>query len=648
MCGIAGFWPTSRSALPADELLGRMTGAIAHRGPDDCGGWCCDETGVALGHRRLSIIDLSPAGHQPMPSATGRYQIVFNGEIYNFRALRAELEREGAGFRGHSDTEVVLAAVERWGLVPALRRMAGMFAIALWDREERALHLVRDRIGEKPLYYGWADGKLLFGSELKALRAMPGFAGEIDRGAVALFLRHNYVPAPYSIYRNVRKVVPGTVLTFRDPSASRPPQETVYWSAREVAEAGQRDPLRLSERELVDACESVLSETVGEEMVADVPLGAFLSGGIDSSLIVALMQRQSARPVKTFTIGFDVPEYNEAEHASAVARHLGTDHTELYVTPADALSVIPRLPTLYDEPFADASQIPTALVAGLAREHVTVSLSGDGGDEFFGGYNRYVWGMRIWSMMRRVPRGMRRGVARGLHAVSPERWDRLFARFGGALPRRARVSLPGDRMHKLAGVLAVDSPEQMYQQLVSNWREPQRVALGAAEHLTVLSDRARWPQLEELVPRMMYLDSVSYLPDDIMVKVDRASMGVSLETRAPFLDHRVVEFASRVPLEYKLREGQGKWLLRQVLYRHVPQALVDRPKMGFGIPIEHWLRDELREWCGDLLAPERLRADGFFDADAVRTKLDEHLRGDRNWQYLLWTVLMFQAWLDAD
>ena len=647
MCGIAGFWTPERLAEPFPAVLRAMTCAIEHRGPDDAGAWLDDEVGVGLGHRRLSILDLSPAGHQPMPSASGRYQLVFNGEIYNFLEVRGELERAGVRFRSRSDTEVILEAVERFGLVPALERLAGMFAIALWDRQERALHLVRDRIGEKPLYYGWVGNALVFGSELKALRAFPRWRAPVDRGALALFLRHGYVPAPYSIYEGVSKVVPGRIVTFRAPDGGRPPTEVAYWSARDVAEAGMRDPLCLGEAALIDAVEARLAATVREEMVADVPLGAFLSGGIDSSLIVALMQRQSARPVRTFTIGFHQAQYNEAEHAAAVARHLGTDHTELYVTPGDALRVIPRLPTLYDEPFADASQLPTFLVAQLARAHVTVSLSGDGGDEFFGGYNRYAWSTRLWSKLRRMPLAVRRGVAGALRAVSPGGWDRIFDTVGMAVPAVRRVPIPGDRMHKLAGVIPVNSREHMYREFVTIWREPSTLALGAAEHATVLTDRARWPGFDDFVSRMMFLDSVSYLPDDIMVKVDRASMGVSLETRAPFLDHRVVELAWRVPIEYKVRDGRGKWLLREILYRHVPRALIERPKMGFGVPIDHWLRAELRDWAGDLLSPARLRADGYLDPQRVQQKWAEHQSGRRNWQYPLWVVLMFQSWLDA-
>ena len=641
MCGISGALQLNTHATSWQENLVRMATVLAHRGPDDSGIWFDVEAGVGLAHRRLSIVDLSPEGHQPMLSANGRYALSYNGEIYNFGALRAELEAAGYSFRGHSDTEVMLAAFCEWGVVAAVKRFVGMFAFALWDRQERTLHLVRDRLGEKPLYYGWVGDVLLFGSELKALRAHPAWRGEIDRNALSLFLRHSDVPAPYSIYKGIHKLVPGTIL-----SAALPKRETktVYWSAKEVAETGVRNPFVGDEAAALTTLEETLRASVAGQMVADVPLGAFLSGGIDSSLVVALMQAQSAVPVKTFTIGFYEAEYNEAEFAKAVAQHLGTNHTELYVTPKEAMAVIPRLPTLYDEPFADASQVPTFLVSELTRQHVTVSLSGDGGDELFGGYNRYFWGQKIWSKVGWMPRELRKMAAAGITTISPGSWDAAFQGLDTMLPNSLKQRTPGDKLHKLAEVLAAEHPEVMYRRLVSSWKVPTDIVLNSQEPETILTDKARWAELPNFILRMMYLDLLTYLPDDILVKVDRAAMGVSLETRVPFLDHRVVEFAWQLPLSLKIRDGKGKWLLRQLLYKYVPPALIDRPKSGFGIPIDHWLRGDLRDWAEALLDERRLQQEGFFVPTEIRTKWEEHLSGQRNWQYYLWPVLMFQAW----
>ncbi|MDH4099966.1 MAG: asparagine synthase (glutamine-hydrolyzing) [Nitrospirota bacterium] len=652
MCGIAGSLQFSSNSnnyeLQATTL--KMSDMLVHRGPDDSGIWVDDTVGVALGHRRLSILDLSPEGHQPMVSACGRYVIAFNGEVYNYLEIRMELEgqsqRIAPGWRGHSDTEVMLAAISRWGIEAAVRRFVGMFAFALWDREERSLHLVRDRMGEKPLYYGWVNGTFLFGSELKALRAHPAFRAEIDRDALALFLRHNYIPAPYSIYRNIFKLIPGTILTIRAASKDSRLSPVAYWSVKECAEAGERAPFEGTEEEAVACLESLISSSVRQQMVADVPLGAFLSGGIDSSTVVALMQAQSDRPVKTFTIGFEEKGYNEALHAKEVAQHLGTDHTELYVTPAEARDVIPRLPALYDEPFSDSSQIPTFLVSQMARRHVTVSLSGDGGDELFGGYNRYFWGRSIWNKTGWLPVPARKVTASALTALSPRTWDALFDKGGGLLPRAARVKAPGDKLHKLAEVLPARNPETIYKMLVSHWKNPAAVVIAAKERPTVLTDEGQWADLADFTHRMMYLDMMTYLPDDILVKVDRASMGVSLESRVPFLDHRVVEFAWRIPLKMKIRNNEGKWILRQVLYKHVPRELMERPKMGFGVPIDEWLRGPLKEWAEALLDEKRLRDEGYFDPRPIREKWQEHLSGARNWQYYLWDVLMFQVWLE--
>jgi asparagine synthase (glutamine-hydrolysing) len=579
-----------------------------------------------------------------MVSQSGRYVIAFNGEIYNFQELRTKLEPLGHRFRGHSDTEVALGAIEQWGLMEALKRFVGMFAFALWDRQDHTLHLARDRLGEKPLYYGWVGDVFVFASELKAIRAYPGWRGEINRNALALYLRHNYIPAPYSIYENAAKLLPGTVLTIKANAADKTSAPVPYWSAREGVENGRLLPFTGSHSEAAEELEQLLRDAILQKMVADVPLGAFLSGGVDSSTVVALMQAQSAQPVRTFTIGFHESDYNEAAAAKAVAQHLGTDHTELYVTPSEAMDVIPQLPTSYDEPFADSSQIPTYLVSRLTRRHVTVSLSGDGGDELFGGYNRYFLGRRLWNTIGWIPKSIRQLAGTALASVSPQYWNGTARKFAFLTQR---VSNPGDKAQKLATILGAQNPEAMYHQLVSHWERPETVVLGGRESLTVLTDRGQWAQLSDFTERMMYLDLVTYLPDDILVKVDRASMAVSLEARVPLLDHRVVEFAWRLPLSMKIRNGQGKWLLRQVLYKYVPRDLIERPKMGFGVPIDRWLRGPLREWAETLLAEERLKRDGYLNSQPIRQRWREHLSGKRNWQYHLWDILMFQAWLDA-
>jgi len=639
MCGIAGFLnQTDRGQ--AFAIASRMADAIVHRGPDGAGVWVDELAGVSLAHRRLAILDLSPAGHQPMVSSCGRYVIAFNGEIYNHLALREELG--GGGWRGHSDTETLLAAIASWGIETSLKRCVGMFAFGLWDREIHTLTLARDRLGEKPLYYGWQGGTFLFGSELKALKAHPTFCAEVDRDALTLLLRHNAIPAPYSIYRGIHKLPPGTFLQLGHGQKEATP--VVYWSARSVAEAGQRNLFRGSDAEAVSELERLLVQAVGGQMVADVPLGAFLSGGIDSTTIVALMQAQSTRPVKTFTIGFNEAGYNEAEHAHAVARHLGCEHTELYVTPQDAMDVIPSLSAIYDEPFADSSQIPTLLVSRLARGHVTVSLSGDGGDELFGGYNRYFWARDLWRKLGWMPRPLRAALAGVLTTLPPAAWNTAFQKLERWLPSRLRYANPGDKLHKAAEILAVRSPEEIYLGLVSHWKTPAQLVPGSVEPLTLLTDPGQQVDLPDFEHRMMVLDTVTYLPDDILTKVDRAAMAVSLETRVPLLDHRVVEFAWTLPLDMKIRHGQGKWLLRQVLYRHVPQAMMERPKMGFGVPIDVWLRGPLKAWAAALIEPARLAREGMFDPAPIQRKWLEHQSGSRNWSYYLWDVLMYQQW----
>ncbi len=651
MCGIAGLF------VPAGHveasILQRMTSRIAHRGPDDAGYWIDSAAGVGLGHRRLAILDLSPGGHQPMHSASGRFVIVFNGEVYNFKELRHNLEQEhcAPAWRGSSDTEVMLAAIEAWGLTAAIKRFVGMFAFALWDRKERQLHLVRDRLGIKPLYCGWLGEKFVFGSELKALRAASQTPPSVDRSALTLFMRHNYIPAPHTIYEGLYKLVPGTIVTLSADDVIRPrtweylaTRALTFWSARKVAERGVADPFVGTDAEAEQELERLLEDAVRARMIADVPLGAFLSGGVDSSVVVATMQRLSNRPIRTFAIGFEQREYDEAQYARAVAAHLGTAHTELYVTSADAMDIIPRLPELYDEPFADSSQIPTFLVSELARQQVTVSLSGDGGDELFGGYNRYFWGRRLWQRFGLVPAPARRAIGSLLRSLPQGFWEAILSPVMPLLPSRLRVRQPGEKMRRLAEVLGHESPDALYYQLVSHWANAAAVVVQGHEPLTVLTDPSRRAQLPDYTARMMYADLVTYLPDDILVKVDRASMAVGLEARVPLIDHRLVEFAARVPLSMKIRDGEGKWLLRQVLYRHVPKALIDRPKMGFGVPIDYWLRGPLRDWAEGLLSEDRLRQEGFFNPAPIRKKWTEHLSGHSNHQYLLWDVLMFQAW----
>jgi len=651
MCGFTGFINNNiQSQDDWSALLRRMGDTIIHRGPDDGGIWCDADAGIGLAHRRLSIVDLSPAGHQPMLCGSGRYVVAFNGEIYNHLILRTELEASGSapGWRGHSDTETLLASFDAWGIETTVKKSIGMFAFAVWDKQTRQLTLGRDRLGEKPLYYGWqGQGEkavFLFGSELKALRAHPSFQNTINRGALSLQLRHNYIPAPYSIYNDIAKLRPGCLLTVS--LQQREPKEWAYWSALQVAESGISRPFMGSAEQAIDELETLLKDAIRQQMMADVPLGAFLSGGIDSSTVVALMQAQSARPVKTFTIGFHEDDYNEAVHAKAVAKHLGTEHIELYVSAEQAMAVIPRLPTLYDEPFSDSSQIPTFLVSQLAKQHVTVSLSGDAGDELFCGYNRYFLTAKLWRKLALLPLPLRALIAKGIVSISPQTWNSWAATTKAWLPRSTQLVNGGDKLHKGASVLASPSIDALYLGLVSHWHDPAAVVINGHEPPTLLTANA--PRLAHLndTQRMMALDTLTYLPDDILVKVDRAAMGVSLESRVPFLDHRVVEFAWQLPQSMKLCNGQSKWVLREVLYRHVPKALIERPKMGFGVPIDVWLRGPLHDWAEALLDETRLRNEGFFQPESIRRKWTEHLSGSRNWQYHLWDVLMFQAWLE--
>jgi asparagine synthase (glutamine-hydrolysing) len=637
MCGITGFWNFSNSETNADltAAINRMSDRIRHRGPDDSGSWVDQGSGVALGFRRLAILDLSPTGHQPMFSANERYVMVFNGEVYNYAELRNELDSAGYTFRGTSDTEVMLAGILEWGLERAVGRFNGMFAIALWDRHEKKLHLIRDRIGVKPLYYGWHGNTLLFGSELKALSAHPLFKPEVDRESLTLYLRYGYVPAPHSIFQGVKKLTPGVILTFDESLRQADGNRISYWSARETAERGLQNPFQGSDQDATSALDELLKESVRERMIADVPLGAFLSGGIDSSTIVALMQAQSTRPVKTFTIGFQEPGYNEAEYAKEVSLHLKTDHTDLYVSSRDALDVIPQIPAMFDEPLGDSSQIPTYLVSKLARQSVTVSLSGDGGDELFGGYSRYLRSLKVWSLVGPVPKVARSIAGNIFEGASKLDWQKITS--NGRL---------ATRFYYLSEITKVKSADELYWRFSSHWDQPAQVVINGREpsafHMAAVNSQL----LPDFAQRMMYLDLMTYLPDDILVKLDRASMAASLEGRVPFLDdHRVVEFAWRLPLHMKIRSGQGKWILRQVLQQYLPQRMIERPKMGFGVPIDSWLRGPLRAWAEDLLDENRLRREGYLDPTPVRKKWTEHLQSQKDWQYPLWYVLMFQDWL---
>ncbi|MEW5993267.1 MAG: asparagine synthase (glutamine-hydrolyzing) [Candidatus Zixiibacteriota bacterium] len=665
MCGFAGYVCfDGRVSGDPEGVARKMATAVAHRGPDDSGIWIDRAAGIGLAHRRLSIIDVSEAGHQPMLSRSERYVIAFNGEIYNHLALREELAREGwrdgSGksaaplWRGHSDTETLLAIIEAYGVAAALDRCVGMFAFALWDRQDGVVTLARDRLGEKPLYYGWVNGVLVFASELKALRQYPGFRAEVSRDTLALYLRHNYIPAPWSIYRDTWKLAPGSYVQFStadsapgNGDAGSAGNVRAYWSALAVARRGIEFPYQGSEGEAVAELERILMESVRSQMMADVPLGAFLSGGIDSSIVVALMQAQSGSPVKTFTIGFDEAGYDEAGYARAVARHFGTEHTELYVTPRNALDVIPKLPSIYDEPFADSSQLPTYLLAELTRKHVSVALSGDGGDEVFGGYNRYGMANSIWDRLRSVPRPLRRALAGAMRALPADDMNRCFRVVERMLPRRLRYANAGDKLHKLAEILAVGRAEDVYVKLVSHCDDPGQYVYDSVEPRTVLMNDAAWLPSDDFDLRMMYLDTVTYLPDDILVKVDRAAMAVGLETRVPLIDHRVVEFAWQLPAAMKVNPGGSKWILRKLLAKYLPMELFERPKMGFGVPIEHWLRGPLREWGEALLDNERLAREGYFNPDRVRALWNDHCSGKSNRAYMLWNVLMFQSWLEC-
>jgi asparagine synthase (glutamine-hydrolysing) len=704
MCGFSGFLTTDASVISrAESVVSHMALAIQHRGPDDAGAWADHSAGIAFGFRRLSILDLSSAGHQPMLSVSGRFVMTFNGEIYNHKELR-ELLIDVQPWRGHSDTETLLAGFEAWGIEETLRKTVGMFAIALWDTQTHTLHLLRDRFGEKPLYYGWAGTSgnappaFVFGSELKALTAYPGFSNSVSLEALTLYMQFMYVPAPYSIYQNIFKLEPGCILSIDTcnfsqinsifkttlpqasilgevtnvlsvpaaPSAPLRPPVAIdglriqrWWSLASLVEAGAQKQFS-SEKEVLKTLELSLKEAVKVQSLADVPLGAFLSGGVDSSCIVALMQAQVNNKVKTFTVGFEESGFDESPYARAVAQHLGTEHNEIFVSAKQAQAVIPDLPIIYDEPFADSSQIPTHLVCKAARQQVTVALSGDAGDELFGGYNRYFWGPRIWKRLSMMPYSARKLLGDTIRAVPPTGWDTLIGSINGFLPDSKKITRAGVNAHKLAALMSgVREMDDFYKSLVSEWQDPAKVVKGVSSGYvggvnavirkpeSMLSDPLPATGTQEYVQRMMYRDSMTYLPDDILCKVDRAAMATSLETRVPFLDHRVAELAWRLPLNMKIRNGQGKWALRQVLYKYVPEKLIDRPKAGFAIPIGQWLRGPLKDWAEALLDERRLEVEGYFHPKPIRDKWAQHLSGRYDHTASLWAVLMFQSWLES-
>ncbi len=641
MCGITGFWTKSNNKTPL-SIIDVMTDTLYHRGPDDRGTWIDKDAGIALGHRRLSMLDLSPKGHQPMFSHSNRYVIVYNGEIYNFPDIKRELEERGISFQTETDTEVILEAVEYYGIEKALSLFNGMFSFALFDRRDRVLYLARDRVGIKPLYYGINNGIFFFGSELKALRAHPDFYPKLNIDALSLYFRHNYIPAPYSIYSGILKLTPGHYLTITDDLNIK---DVTYWNFRKIAIDGYNNPYDMKEDELVERLDYLLTQAVKHRMISDVPLGAFLSGGIDSSTVVALMQKVSSTPQKTFTIGFWERDYDEIAYAKKIADRLGTVHTELYVTPEEAQDVILKLPDMYDEPFSDSSQIPTYLVSKLTRTYVTVSLSGDGGDELFGGYNRYFWLATIWEKIKRIPYPLRRATSSAIRFFPHGLYNKVFPYLFNMVPEKYRFRLPGDKLYKLSCILEKNSPDSMYRMLISHFHRPDKLLKGAKDPYTILLDKDIREEIDSYVARMMFFDFLTYLPDDILTKVDRASMAVSLEARVPILDHNIVEFGWHLPLKYKIRNGKGKYLLRRMLSRYVPNELFERPKTGFGIPIGAWLRGPLKDWATDMLSKDMIDKYGILNYNVVEEMLKEHLLGRKDWHYHLWDILMLQSWL---
>ncbi|MGI6685146.1 MAG: asparagine synthase (glutamine-hydrolyzing) [Bacillota bacterium] len=654
LCGITGFIDFSQSITmdQMTKIINNMTHSLAHRGPGQKVTWISLENRVALGHQRLSILDLSPTGSQPMTSPSGRYKLVLNGEIYNFRSLRQELEKQSfhlpIKFRSTADTEVALAAIEFWGLEKALANFTGMFAFALWDDQEKKLHLVRDRVGEKPLYYGWANQRFIFGSELKALTCDSGFLKEINRNALNHYLRLGYVPAPYTIYQNTYKLLPGTILTI-NKNNPRHPKLTSYWSMQDTITQGKERQFTGTPSEAISHLERLMRYAVKRQMIADVPVGAFLSGGIDSPLIVALMQEQSITPVRTFTLGFFDPKFNEADKARAISKHLGTDHYELFISPEEALKVIPYLPQVYDEPFADSSQIPTFLVAQLARTKVTVILSGDGGDELFGGYNRYLSNKKLFSALSHIPGVVRKSIRTNLARKTPEDWMNIFASLKGFYPQKFDKWFTGNRIYDLIELLKYETPEDFYLWKISCWKHPGTVLRKYDESPSPLNwqwQTTQIPAQQDFYELMMALDLTNYLPDNILVKMDRAAMHHSLETRTPLLDHSIVEFACQLPLNMKIQGNLGKWILREVLSKYIPQKLTQGPKRGFNVPVGDWLKGPLRSWAEALISEDRLIKEGYLEPGTIQEAWNLHISGRGNFEARLWNILMFQSWLE--
>ena len=646
MCGIAGIFSHGFQNDFHEQLV-KMSDTIANRGPDDEGCWYDYQDGIGLAHRRLSIIDLSQSGHQPMLSPSGRYVIVFNGEIYNYKEIKKSLESQDIEWKSDSDTEVMLAAIDTWGIEKAVTYFNGMFAFGLWDKKKRVLSLCRDRLGIKPLYYAKIKKGILFGSELKAIKAHPDFNPVISQSSLGAYLRYNYVPAPDTIYKNTWKLKPGNIIHFTqyDISNENFKESLCYWDIKKIAKEKQLNPFKGTEAEAIDQLDDLLVDSIKKRMISDVPIGAFLSGGIDSSTIVSIMQSQITQKVNTFSIGFNVEGYNEAVYARKIAKYLGTNHTELYLNQQDVIDVIPKLPAFYDEPFSDSSQIPTYLVSKLAKQTVTVSLSGDGGDELFGGYNRHFLIPYIWNRIEKIHPSLRKFGSNVLQLFSPVQLNQFFYKINILLPQNRQINRAGDKLDKLSEILPLTSPDAIYESLCSIWKNPENVIINPenkAKHSGMIFD----VQLSGISNKTMFLDLISYLPDDILTKIDRATMAESLEGRVPILDHRIVEFAWSLPLEFKIRKNKGKLILRNVLNKYLPHEYVDRPKSGFSIPIDSWLRGDLLDWAENLLDKKRLISQGFFNASIVRKKWDEHLSKKRNWQYQLWNILMFQSWLE--